>query len=118
MIKIILFVFSLMFYIPAQAAFIDGLEDMPIMNGLKQVSNDNISFGNEESRFVEAVLTSETINFPKVRDFYVTTLPQMGWIFQGQRDNTLLFEREGEIIEISNESENPLKIRITVKSKI
>ena len=116
--KFVFFVFSLMFSISAKAAFIEGLEDIPIMNGLQQTANDSISFGNEESRFVEAVLTSTTTNFANVRNFYTTTLPQMGWIFQGQRDNALLFEREGEVIEISAESEKPLIIRITVKSKI
>ena len=107
-----------MFSISAKAAFIEGLEDIPVMDGLQQAANDNISFGNEESRFVEVVLTSATSKFANVRNFYTSTLPQMGWIFQGQRDNTLLFEREGEVIEISAESKEPLTIRITVKSKI
>lgn len=118
MIKVIFFVFSLIFSISANAAFIEGLEDVPVMEGMQQVSNDSISFGNEESRFVEATLISTTNKFVNVRDFYTSTLPQMGWVFQEQRDKALLFEREGEIIEINNEEENPLKIRITVKSKI
>ncbi len=116
--KILWFLSALLFSFNAQAAFIEGLEDVPIMEGLHQQNSENISFGNEESRLVEATLTGESVKFKKVRDFYKSTLPQMGWIYQGMRGNTLIFEREGEIIEISKESENPLNVRVTVKSKI
>lgn len=100
------------------ASFIEGLEDVPVLSGMKQVQKDTISFGNEESRLVEAYLTSNKIGFKKVEIFYKQTLPQMGWIYQGRRDNTLVFEREGEVLEIAKESSNPLMVRITVKSKI
>ena len=33
--------------------FIEGLEDVPLMDGLKQLPNDTLSFGNEEGRLVE-----------------------------------------------------------------
>lgn len=100
------------------ASFIEGLEDVPLLNGLKQVPSDNISFGNEESRLVEAYLTSNKIGFKAVEKFYKDTLPQMGWTYQGKRDETLVFEREGEVIDIARESTKPLMVRITVKSKI
>jgi len=102
----------------AKAAFIEGLEDVPIMSGMKQIQSDNLSFGNEESRLVETVLTGETIKFSDVVKFYKTTLPQMGWIYQKQKESYLMFEREGEIIEISKEQTKPLMVRITVKSKL
>ena len=114
----VFFLICLIFSFNAQAAFIEGLEDVPIMEGLTQQSNDDISFGNEESRLIEVVLRGESIKFKKVQDFYKLTLPQMGWIYQGKRGNTLIFEREGEIIEITKESDKPLNVRITVKSKI
>ena len=109
---------SLMFSFSARAAFIEGLEDVPVMEGMTQLPNDSISFGNEESRLVEAILESESASFKKVEEFYQNTLPQMGWIYQGKRSGTLVFEREGEVIDITQESSKPLKVRITVKSKI
>ena len=111
-------VLSLIFSFGAQAAFIEGLEDVPVMEGLTQLPNDAITFGNEESRLVEAVLTSESKTFKEVSRFYKNTLPQMGWAYQGTRGRTLVFEREGEVIDISEESAEPLKVRITVKSKL
>ncbi|MBQ9732268.1 MAG: hypothetical protein IJV97_04180 [Alphaproteobacteria bacterium] len=117
--KKIFIIFTLLL-LPFQirAAFIEGLEDVPVMEGLQQIQSDGIAFGNEDSRLVEAVLTSDNLAFSKVIEFYENTLPQMGWIYQGKRDKTLIFEREGETIEISEEQKKPLYVRITVKSKI
>ncbi len=102
----------------SQAAFIEGLEDVPLLKGLEQVQKDNISFGNEESRLVEAYFTSTKIGFAKVEKFYIDTLPQLGWIYQGKRDNILSFDRDGETLDIAKESTKPLVVRITVKSKL
>ena len=100
------------------APFIEGFEDIPIMSGLKQVPGDNISFGNEETRLVEAILTGTKVGFKKVEAFYTSTLPQLGWTYQGKRDNTLIFCRESEVLEIARESVKPLTVRITVKSRL
>lgn len=100
------------------APFIEGFEDIPIMKGLKQVQNDNISFGNEETRFVEAILTGSKVGFKSVEKFYTDTLPQLGWVFQGRRGDTLIFYRESESLEIVKESSKPLNVRITVKSRM
>lgn len=100
------------------AAFIEGLEDVPMLKSMTQVQKDNISFGNEESRFIEAYLTSSKIGFAKVEKFYVDTLPQLGWTYQGKRDETLTFYRDGEVLDIVKESTKPLLVRITVKSKL
>ena len=85
---------------------------------MTQIQKDTISFGNEESRFVEAYLTSSKVGFKAVEAFYVKTLPQLGWTYQGKRDNTLIFYRDSEMIEIVKETALPLEVRITVKSKM
>ncbi len=97
--------------------FIDGLEDVPVMEGLTQEKNDAISFGNEESRLVEAVLTSDKIRFGKVKTFYQETLPQLGWKQTEDSTDKIIFYREGEVLEIIRESAFPLRVYITVKSK-
>ncbi|MDR1026222.1 MAG: hypothetical protein LBL47_02370 [Lactobacillus sp.] len=117
--KILYFVFAFLFSINIAAAtsFIEGLEDVPIMDELSQVNSDNISFGNEESRFVEVYLESDVLNFKKVESFYKDTLPQLGWTYQGNRSESLLFYRESESLEIARERKSPLLIRITVKNR-
>lgn len=101
----------------AAANFVEGMEDVPLMDGLSQITQDDISFGNEETRLLEAYLTSRRIKFAKVANFYKESLPQLGWIYQGNRSNSLLFDRDGETLEIVRESAKPLVVRITVKTK-
>jgi len=98
--------------------FIEGLEDIPLMNGLVQKTEETISFGNEESRFIEVYLISTKFGLKKIEKFYKESLPQLGWIYQGTEDDTIIFYREGEVLSIHKENNKPLKIRITVKNKV
>ena len=109
----------LTFSAPVKAAsFLEGYEDIPVMRGLRQIPSDTISFGNEETRLVEAMLTGSKVGFKSVKKFYVDTLPQLGWTYQGQRGNSLLFYRDGEALEIVKESAKPLNVRFTIKNQI
>ena len=38
----------------ASAEFVEGMADIPLLEGMKQIHSANISFGNGESRFDEA----------------------------------------------------------------
>lgn len=99
------------------ANFVDGMDDVPLADGMQQITKDDFSFGNEETRLLEAYFNAPHISFAKVADFYSESLPQLGWIYQGNRGHDLLFYREGETLEIVRESISPLIIRITVKTK-
>lgn len=113
----ILFMTGLLAFNSHAVTFINGLEDVPVMEGLSQIPNDSITFGNEESRLVEAILTSDKLKFAQVEKFYKETLPQMGWKCQKENSRLITFYREGEVLEMVRESVSPLKIRITVKSR-
>lgn len=103
---------------PAVAVeFVEGLEDLPIMAGLEQIQNDNISFGNEQARFVEAYFSGKNLKYKTVAAFYKETLPQLGWAFISQKGNALHFERDMEVLDIVQEKASPLLVRITLKSK-
>ena len=104
------------------ASFIEGMDDIPLPEGLSQITQDDISFGNEETRLLEAYLTAPKNQnakklFQSVGEFYQESLPQLGWIYQGNRGNNLLFYREGETLEVVKENDQPLLIRITLKTK-
>ncbi len=110
----------------SNAAFIEGMEDVPMPEYMGQITQDDISFGNEETRLIEAYLTPKRIEnkklsalkqFQKIGDFYKESLPQLGWIYQGNRGNDLLFYREGETLEVVKENNSPLLVRITIKTK-
>jgi hypothetical protein len=101
----------------SQALFVEGLEDVPLPEGVVQLKNDGVHFGNEESRFIEVYLQSKQQSFDSISRFYQTTLPQMGWQKKSTSNKTLSFERDGEILELDNESTKSTLIRMTVKSK-
>jgi len=112
------------FPIDAPADFIEGMDDVPLPDDMSQITQDDISFGNEETRLLEAYLTPKRIQktsvkkqFAKIGEFYKESLPQLGWIYQGNRGNDLLFYREGETLEVVKENNSPLLVRITVKTK-
>lgn len=98
------------------ATFIDGMEDIPLMQGLQQVKSENIAFGNEESRFIEVYLSGK-VSFQAVEKFYMNTLPQLGWSFEEKKQESLVFYRDNDMIEIVKEKNKPLLVRITLKSR-
>lgn len=99
------------------ADFIEGMDDIPLMNGTKQIQSSSISFGNDESRFDEAYITSKKLSFSKISKFYQNTLPQLGWKFINSKEKALHFERDMEVLDIALERGKPILIRITIKSK-
>ncbi len=100
-----------------QAAFVEGLEDFPVPEGLEQIENASLNFGNEEIRLVEVYMTSEKLNFKQVTGFYKDTLPQLGWKKISESAKRCSFERENEVVEISAETLKPLVINLVLKSK-
>ena len=99
------------------AEFIDGMDDVPVAEGLTQTEENNVSFANDETRFVEVYLSGENISFAKVADFYRQTLPQLGWRPRGQENVVVRFERDGESLDMVREQTQPLLVRITLKNK-
>jgi hypothetical protein len=121
-LNIFVLAFGIGFCSAAHAAtFVDGMDDIPMPENMSQITQDDISFGNEETRLLEAYLTVSAgkpkTDFNKIADFYKESLPQLGWIYQGNRGNDLLFYREGETLEVVKENHTPLMVRITVKTK-
>lgn len=115
--KILLMITVLCFAFGAKAAFVEGLEDFPIPEGLEQIENANLNFGNEEIRLIEAYMTSNSLNFEQIKKFYKETLPQLGWKLNKESTKELIFERPKENVTIAKESTNPLVVNLILKSK-
>lgn len=71
-------------------AFVIGIEDLPLMDGLIENGGAGLVFDKPEGRIVEAYATGE-VNASAVRAFYAETLAQLGWQSSGdgayQRDD-------------------------------
>ena len=74
-------------------SFIAGLEDLPLMAGLHEVRDVTIVFDKPDGRIVEATAVG-AVTVGEVQRFYLTTLPELGWVTAGD----LRFVREGETL--------------------
>lgn len=71
--------------------FVGGMEDLPLMAGLTEISGAGMVFDTPAGRVVE-VFASGAVSRTRVIAFYAATLPQLGW----RQDAETLFLREGE----------------------
>ncbi len=99
-------------------SFVEGFEDIPLMDGLKQISSQDFSFHNEETGYTEAMLgATKRYKFADVKEFYGDILPKFGWNPITSESNRAVFHRENDILEISEMQKSPLKVLISLKSK-
>jgi len=75
--------------------FITGFSDLPIMPGMQELPDANISFDTASGRIVEAFAKTEQ-NVEKILSFYKNVLPQLGW--RVKKDT--MFVRDTEILII------------------
>ena len=78
------------------AAYVAGIEDLPLMAGLEEVEDAGVTFDKPAGRIVEAYAHG-AVDRTEVRGFYDGTLPQLGW----RRSGPDRFRREDEVLELT-----------------
>jgi len=92
------------------AGFVAGVEDLPLMPGLTELSGSGYAFGSSNGRIVEAYATGD-VSQQQVLDFYSTTLPQLGW----EAATNHSYRRQGERLAIEFvKGTGPLTVHFTV----
>lgn len=84
----------------AETAFFSEIQDVPVMRGLRELTDQTLVFDKPEGRIVEAVAAIDTPPSPEIERFYKDTLPQLGW--QRIADNSYI--REDEVLSLVFES--------------
>ncbi len=86
----------------AQTVYSTIIEDLPLMPGMVERTNDAIVFDKPGGRIVE---TSAAISASAadIKKFYDETLPPLGWKVTG---NWTTFTREGETLKLSLEKQD------------
>jgi hypothetical protein len=119
--KYYFFLFILLFSFSLNAKelqFIEGFEDIPLNNNMKQVLDNDISFNNEETGYIETnLIATKKISFNQFKRFYIETLPQLGWNLHINTVNNLIFYRENNILEFLKLKDTPLKVSISLKNR-
>lgn len=99
------------------AAFLAGYEDLPLMPGLEEAPESSLLFDKPGGRIFEG-LASGRVSLADAREFYLASLPELGWRRTGKRSDkgTLLsFLREGEELDIQfTESQGVLTVQFSV----
>lgn len=93
------------------AQFFSSVPDMPLMDGLTELTDQTVVFDKPEGRIVESVALIEGPAPDNVLRFYNETLPQLGWA----RIADLSFRREHEVLKVfveANEGKNFLRVNI------
>lgn len=82
----------------ADGNFLSGVEDLPLMPGLREVPEATVIFDKPDGRLVKAVASGD-VNRAALWQFYDETLPQLGWrrLAKGH------FIRDGEGLRIAAE---------------
>jgi len=92
------------------AGFVAGVEDLPLMPGLTELSGSGYAFGSSNGRIVEAYATGD-VSQQQVLDFYSSTLPQLGW----EAATNHSYRRQGERLAIEFvKGTGPLTVHFTV----
>lgn len=94
--------------------FFAAIQDMPIMQGLRELTDQTVTFDKPQGRIVEAVAQIDSLSEEAVRQYYAQTLPQLGWetleeqkYVRGNEHLSLTFEQV--------EDERFLRITLTPK---
>lgn len=98
---------------PAADAFLQGVDGVPLMPGLRQADADALVFDSPWGRVVEAY-ASGAVPRDRVLAFYAETLPQLGWSARGPA----VYEREGETLLLefpTSAAAGTTTLRISVK---
>ena len=75
--------------------FLTGFSDLPIMPGMQELPDANISFDTASGRIVEAFARTEQ-SVERILSFYKNVLPQLGW----RVEKDTMFDRDTEILII------------------
>ena len=80
---------------PAGGAFVEGIDDLPLMPGLVGMADQSLVFDKPNGRIVQAVAAGR-VQASAVKSFYADTAPQLGWKSAGEGR----FTRDGESLRI------------------
>ncbi len=90
----------------ADNGFLSVIEDVPLPEGLSENEAAAVDFDTADGRIAETQASGEAMA-REVREFYATTLPQLGWIetapgvFERGRENLVVDVRETAARQVS-----------------
>lgn len=114
---LILIVLALFSLVPAAAMaageprFFSSVPDLPLMDGLQELTDQTVVFDKPEGRIIESVALMGAQDPASVTRYYNDSLPQFGWIKVSDDS----FRRENEILKLYVETQEGKKfLHVTI----
>jgi hypothetical protein len=85
--------------------FVQGSEDIPLLSDMTKIVDDSLGFYLNSESIMSSSYKSKT-DVDKIKNFYLETLPQMGWIFTEKHGDKFSLKRENEKLEIEFINQN------------
>lgn len=116
----ILLLFSSCYFMPnnnfiSNTEFVEGSQDIPLAQGLTKIGENAFSFDSTSGNII-SISYKSTKDLEEIKDFYLKTLPQIGWqevkYNKATSINSIDFKRNNEKLEIefiSEEKKNLVK---------
>lgn len=89
----------------ASEEFAQGSEDVPLLIGMEKISEETLGFDSSSGSIVSSSYLS-TIQEKNVREYYLKTLPTMGWKIVKNLKEKIVLVRDKENLEIEFAKEN------------
>lgn len=67
---------------PLVTTFFQVMNDVPVMPGLREMTDEAVNFDKPEGRIISATAVSDSVAPAAIKNFYGQTLPQLGWLAQ------------------------------------
>lgn len=82
--------------------FLSAIDDMPLADGVVEIEDGTLVFDKPEGRIVQVTALREGASTPAlIKQFYLATLPNLGWRNSAHASGSLTFTRKGEILRIT-----------------
>lgn len=79
--------------------FVLGSEDIPLAKGMKRIFEESLGFDSHSGSILSLSYKIKADD-SDVKDFYLDTLPQLGWKNLPSKNHQLSFKRENEKLEM------------------
>jgi hypothetical protein len=88
-----------------QTEFVEGSDDVPLFSSLKKFDEEDVDF-DSASGSISSLIYESSDNLEQVRNFYLKTMPQMGWRIHQNGKKKIVFYRQKQKLEIELINEN------------
>ena len=85
--------------------FVEGSDDVPLFSSLKKFGEEDVDF-DSASGSISSLIYESSVNLDEVRNFYIKTMPQMGWKIHQNGKKKIVFYRQKQKLEIELTKEN------------